>query len=186
MAPARPRSHRREGAKEERGARRMCCVLVTSLPHLSEPVCSLGGRNSRSSNPISHFQVVRQARKGKMTCLGAHSKLWGCWKYTLACLLLSWPLLCFPPLSSHSHPPPAPPPYIHTYTLLGLLQVFHFLSHPAPSPAQACLSPHLSPHLLSHCCMAFFSQPLEPGESLHTLFGQCFPLSPCPSQLLLG
>lgn len=46
-------------------------------------------------------------------------------------------------------PPPA------TRLITGLLQFLTSSLHPAPSPAQACLSPHLSPGLLSHCCLVF-------------------------------
>lgn len=98
----------------------------------------------RSSSPISHFQDGKAGQRGKETCPRAPSRCLGTLEVAPS------PPPSRPTFLCHlDHTPPPPP------SSLGLLQFLTSSLHPASSPAQACLSPHLSPGLLSHCCLGF-------------------------------
>ena len=90
-----------------------------------------------------------------------------------------WPP-CSPILLHHlGHPPPATP------LITGLLQFLTSSLHPARSPAQACLSPHLSPGLLSHCCLVFLlpapgARGVSPPSLWPVLSSLSWALSACP------
>ena len=86
----------------------------------------------------------RQAREGKRPAQGHPSRSPGDTGSG------SWLASLQPHASSSSW---SPSPCYRPIT--GLLQFLTSSLHPAPSPAQACLSPHLSPGLLSHCCLVF-------------------------------
>lgn len=132
------------------------------------------GDLSRSS-PISCFPDGKTGQRGKETCPGAPQQVpRGHWKWQLTGLPAAPYFIILVTL------PPPPPSSLGCSSFLLPLSI---LLGALPRPACRLTSPLVySPIAAS----SFFSRPLEPGESPHPLFGQCFLPSPGPSQLVLG
>lgn len=141
-------------------------------PSLLGPSCGKTSQGHSASFTFPKLGVRRTGPKGKGTYFRVPEA-------TERCLPACLPV----PLPSFAPGAPTPP------AELGLLQVLTSFPHPASSPAQACLSPHLSPPLLFHCCLtlAFFSPaPGARGGTPPSLWPMLSSLSRCFPTCSLG
>ena len=140
-----------------------------------EPLGSSHGRTAQDHLVQSHFQDGKAGQRGKETCPRAPSRCLGTLEVAPS------PPPSGPTFLCHLHHTPPTP--LHHRGCSSFSLPLSILLPALPRPACRLTSPLVCSPIAAS---AFFSRPLEPGASLHPLFGQCFLLSPGPSQLVLG